>query len=157
MQLRARCGNWKAPGTIFIIVPVKRMPTRAPAVSDGTGKPVRLHIRGPSFYNLQSMGPMVHDRLVADAEVVFHLAAQADVRVSVSQPVFDAQVNVIGSLNVMEGARQAGSRKVVFASSGGTIYGEPDASVLPIDESQPQRPVSFGFLKTKPWSNSPIT
>ena len=39
-------------------------------VSDGTGKPVRLHIRGPSFYNLQSMGPMVHDRLVADAVAV---------------------------------------------------------------------------------------
>src|SRR5690606_23388680 len=52
-------------------------------------------------------------------EVVFHLAAQADVRVSVARPVFDAEVNVVGSLNVLEGARRAGSRKVVFASSGG--------------------------------------
>src|SRR5690349_17954227 len=58
-------------------------------------------------------------------DVVFHLAAQADVRVSVARPVFDAEVNVLGSLHVLEGARTAGARKVVFASSGGTIYGEP--------------------------------
>jgi UDP-glucose 4-epimerase len=83
-----------------------------------------------------------------EPEVVFHLAAQIDVRVSVLQPVLDAEINVIGSLRVIEGARQGGARKVVFASSGGTIYGEPDASVLPVDESQPQRPVSpYGVAK----------
>ena len=59
-------------------------------------------------------------------EVIFHLAAQIDVRVSVAQPMFDAEVNVLGSLNVLEAARAAGSRKVVFASSGGTIYGDVD-------------------------------
>jgi UDP-glucose 4-epimerase len=75
-------------------------------------------------------------------EVVFHLAAQADVRVSVSRPVFDAEVNVVGSLNVMEGARAAGARKVVFASSGGTIYGDPDPADLPVTEAHPQLPVS---------------
>ena len=81
-------------------------------------------------------------------EVVFHLAAQIDVRVSVQNPVLDAEINVIGSLRVLEGARLGGARKVVFASSGGTIYGEPDASVLPVDESQPQRPVSpYGVAK----------
>ncbi len=81
-------------------------------------------------------------------EVVFHLAAQADVRVSVSRPVFDAEVNVIGSLQVLEGARAAGSRKVVFASSGGTIYGDPDPSELPVRESHPGRPVSpYGVAK----------
>jgi UDP-glucose 4-epimerase len=81
-------------------------------------------------------------------EVVFHLAAQADVRVSVARPVFDAQVNIIGSLNILEGARAGGTAKVVFASSGGTIYGEPDASVLPVDERQPQRPISpYGVAK----------
>jgi UDP-glucose 4-epimerase len=80
--------------------------------------------------------------------VVFHLAAQADVRVSVADPVFDAEVNVIGSLRVFDGARAAGARKVVFTSSGGTIYGEPDPSVLPVDESHPQRPVSpYGVAK----------
>ena len=59
-------------------------------------------------------------------EVVFHLAAQADVRVSVARPVFDAEVNIVGSLNVLEGARRPGTERVVFAASGGTLYGEPD-------------------------------
>lgn len=81
-------------------------------------------------------------------EVVFHLAAQADVRVSVSRPAFDAEVNVIGSINVIEGARRAGARKVVFASSGGTIYGEPAPDLLPVDETHPQQPVSpYGVAK----------
>jgi UDP-glucose 4-epimerase len=81
-------------------------------------------------------------------EVVFHLAAQADVRVSVARPAFDAEVNVVGSLNVLEGARVAGTRKVVFASSGGTIYGEPAPSELPVKESHPQQPLSpYGVAK----------
>jgi UDP-glucose 4-epimerase len=81
-------------------------------------------------------------------EVVFHLAAQADVRVSVERPVFDAGINVLGSLNVLEGARAAGTRKVVFASSGGTIYGDPDPSELPVRESHPQVPLSpYGVAK----------
>lgn len=81
-------------------------------------------------------------------EVVFHLAAQIDVRTSVADPVLDAMINVIGSLHVLEGARRAGTRKVVFASSGGTIYGEPSGEDLPIKESQPQRPISpYGVAK----------
>jgi len=81
-------------------------------------------------------------------EVVFHLAAQADVRVSVSRPDFDADVNILGTLRVLEGARQAGAEKVVFASSGGTIYGEVDPSDLPTRESHPQRPLSpYGVAK----------
>jgi UDP-glucose 4-epimerase len=81
-------------------------------------------------------------------EVVFHLAAQADVRVSVARPVFDAEVNILGSLNVLEGARVAGARKVVFASSGGTIYGEPAPADLPVREAHPQQPLSpYGVAK----------
>jgi len=81
-------------------------------------------------------------------EVVFHLAAQADVRVSVARPVFDAEVNIIGGLHVLEGARQAGAAKVVFASSGGTIYGDVDPADLPADENLPQRPLSpYGVAK----------
>lgn len=84
----------------------------------------------------------------AAPEVLFHLAAQADVRVSVAEPAFDAEVNVVGSLNVIEGARLGGARKVVFASSGGTIYGDPDPSALPVDETHPQHPVSpYGVAK----------
>ncbi|MDQ1392409.1 MAG: UDP-glucose 4-epimerase [Acidimicrobiaceae bacterium] len=81
-------------------------------------------------------------------EVVFHLAAQADVRVSVARPVFDADVNILGSLQVIEGARAAGAAKVVFASSGGTIYGDPDPRFLPVKESHPQQPLSpYGVAK----------
>lgn len=81
-------------------------------------------------------------------EVVFHLAAQADVRVSVANPVFDADVNVLGTLQVLEGARSCQASRVVFAASGGTLYGEPDPSELPLNESLPQRPLSpYGVSK----------
>ncbi len=81
-------------------------------------------------------------------EVVFHLAAQADVRVSVARPVLDAEINVLGTLRVLEGARTAGCRRVVFAASGGTLYGEPDPADLPVRESHPHRPLSpYGVSK----------
>ncbi len=81
-------------------------------------------------------------------EVVFHLAAQADVRVSVADPVFDAEVNLIGTLRILEGSRAAHVNRVVFAASGGTLYGEPDASELPLKESLPHRPLSpYGVSK----------
>lgn len=67
-------------------------------------------------------------------EVVFHLAAQVDVRRSVEDPRHDASVNVLGTLAVLEAARRAGTRKVVYASSIGS-YGEPDEGELPVDES----------------------
>ncbi|MEA2434644.1 MAG: UDP-glucose 4-epimerase [Actinomycetota bacterium] len=69
-------------------------------------------------------------------EIIFHLAAQVDVRKSVKDPIHDAMINVIGSLNVLESARKAGTRKVIFTSSGGCIYGEPDESRLPVTEDQ---------------------
>jgi UDP-glucose 4-epimerase len=58
-------------------------------------------------------------------EVVMHLAAQASVGVSTKDPLFDADVNVLGTLNVLQCAVRAGARKVVYSASGGTIYGEP--------------------------------
>jgi UDP-glucose 4-epimerase len=79
-------------------------------------------------------------------EVMVHLAAQMDVRRSVADPAFDAQVNVVGFLNLMEAARQHGLRRVVFSSTGGAIYGEQDT--FPADESHPCRPVSpYGVAK----------
>ena len=81
-------------------------------------------------------------------DVVFHLAAQADVRLSVDAPVSDARTNVIGLLRVLDGAHAGGARKVVFASSGGTIYGEADPALLPFDEDTPQQPLSpYGVAK----------
>jgi UDP-glucose 4-epimerase len=72
-------------------------------------------------------------------EVVFHLAAQIDVRKSVADPAFDASINVGGTANVLEAARTAGAR-VVFSSTGGAIYGEGDGQQLPLREDAPLAP-----------------
>jgi UDP-glucose 4-epimerase len=76
----------------------------------------------------------------AQPEVVYHLAAQIDVRKSVNDPLLDARQNVLGTISVAEAARKAGVRKVVFASSGGSIYGTPDQ--LPVAETTPVNPLS---------------
>src|SRR5688572_15731839 len=69
----------------------------------------------------------------AEPEVVLHLAAQIDVRSSVADPVRDAMVNIVGTVNLLECARRYGVRKIVMTTSGGCIYGEPSADELPID------------------------
>jgi UDP-glucose 4-epimerase len=68
-------------------------------------------------------------------EVAFHLAAQIDVRISVSDPAFDLNVNVAGTINLLEAARSAAVGRIVFASTGGAIYGEGSGRDLPLDES----------------------
>ena len=86
--------------------------------------------------------------LVRDSgiEILVHHAAQMDVRRSVEDPVFDAGVNVLGSLNLAEAARRGGVRQILFASTGGAIYGEQD--YFPADESHPARPLSpYGVSK----------
>jgi UDP-glucose 4-epimerase len=75
-------------------------------------------------------------------EVVYHLAGRAGVRRSVRRPLDDATVNVVGTLNVLEGARRAGARKVVVAASGGTVYGEVRPRNLPAKESHALAPQS---------------
>lgn len=107
------------------------------------------HARHLRIHQLDITDPELTEVVVrARPEVVFHLAAQADVRVSVNDPVFDATVNLIGTLRVLEAARTAGVARVVFAASGGTLYGEPDESELPITESVPHRPLSpYGVSK----------
>lgn len=86
--------------------------------------------------------------LVRDSgvEVLVHHAAQMDVRRSVADPVFDASVNVVGTLNLLEAGRRGALRQVVFASTGGAMYGEQD--YFPADEEHPARPVSpYGVAK----------
>jgi UDP-glucose 4-epimerase len=79
-----------------------------------------------------------------EADVVFHLAAQADVGTSMERPGFDAEVNVVGTVNTLEAARGCGA-EVVFSSTGGAIYGEVDT---PATEATPRRPVSaYGIAK----------
>jgi UDP-glucose 4-epimerase len=76
-------------------------------------------------------------------ELIFHLAAQVDVRKSVADPIHDAMVNVVGTLNLLQAAAATGTGKVVFTSSGGCIYGEPDESRLPVTEEQVYLPESM--------------
>lgn len=79
-------------------------------------------------------------------EVIFHQAAQMDVRRSVANPQFDARVNILGGLNLLEAANTAGCRKFIFASSGGTVYGEQVS--FPAPETHPTRPLSpYGIAK----------
>jgi UDP-glucose 4-epimerase len=88
-------------------------------------------------------------RLVIDRErpeVLIHLAAQMDVRKSVAEPAFDAEVNIGGFLNLMEAGREKGLKRVIFASTGGAIYGEQE--IFPCDEQHPTRPLSpYGVSK----------
>jgi UDP-glucose 4-epimerase len=81
-----------------------------------------------------------------EVEILVHHAAQMDVRRSVEDPVFDAEVNLLGLLNLLEAARGGSLQQVVFASTGGAIYGEQDT--FPADEKHPARPVSpYGVAK----------
>jgi UDP-glucose 4-epimerase len=79
-------------------------------------------------------------------DVVNHQAAQSEVPKSVADPGYDAQVNVVGGLNVLRACVDHGVRKVIFSSTGGALYGEPD--VVPADEDHPIRPLSpYGTSK----------
>ena len=79
-------------------------------------------------------------------DILCHLAAQMDVRRSVADPRFDAESNILGFLNLLEAAREAGVGKVLFSSTGGAIYGEQDT--FPAKEGHPTRPVSpYGVSK----------
>jgi UDP-glucose 4-epimerase len=84
------------------------------------------------------------ERIKPDA--LSHHAAQMDVRHSVADPTFDARVNIIGFINLLEACKNTGVKKVVFASSGGAVYGEQDA--FPADEDHVTRPASpYGVSK----------
>jgi UDP-glucose 4-epimerase len=76
----------------------------------------------------------------ARPEAVFHLAAQIDVRVSVEDPITDADKNVLGTISVLEAARRVGTRRFVNTSTGGGLYG--DAEVMPTPETAPIRPLA---------------
>ena len=94
----------------------------------------------------------IRDEKIADIfeqqkfDVVNHQAAQMDVRLSVENPIYDAQNNVIGFLNIVQNAAKHNVKKVIYASSGGVVYGEQD--YFPADEKHPQRPYCpYGVTK----------
>ncbi len=83
---------------------------------------------------------------IENPKVLFHLAAQLDVRKSVADPVFDADVNVMGTINLLNQAVSSGVEKVIFTSTGGAVYGEQE--YFPADENHPTNPDSpYGITK----------
>jgi len=84
--------------------------------------------------------------ILKDVETIFHLAAQIDVRKSVENPIYDMDINIRGSINLMQQAINSNVEKIIYSSSGGAIYGEP--KVLPADENTPIKPISpYGASK----------
>lgn len=113
-------------------------------LSAGTRKNVN---RAASLYKLDIQSGRL-ERVFRNERpnIVIHLAAQVSVRVSVDNPVFDAQVNVLGTMNILHQAVHHGVRKVIFSSSGGAIYGEQES--FPAPESHVTKPLSpYGISK----------
>jgi UDP-glucose 4-epimerase len=103
---------------------------------------------GAKFFQVDIRDVVSLEQVLADFKptVVNHHAAQMDIRRSLREPLFDADVNVVGSLVVLELSVKHGVRKIIFASSGGAIYGEPKD--LPVSEDAPENPIShYGVAK----------
>jgi len=103
--------------------------------------------KGAKFVRVDIRSPEARKTLAAGRfDVVNHHAAQIDVRVSVDSPAFDSEINVVGFVNLLEGASEGGVRRVIFASSGGVVYGDP--AVIPTPETAPKLPISpYGVSK----------
>ncbi|HEX7336251.1 MAG TPA: NAD-dependent epimerase/dehydratase family protein [Gemmatimonadales bacterium] len=103
--------------------------------------------RGARFVRADIRSPEARQTLASGRfDVLNHHAAQIDVRVSVDRPAFDSHINVVGLVNLLEGAGEGGVKRVVFASSGGVVYGDPE--VIPTPETAPKLPVSpYGVSK----------
>lgn len=102
---------------------------------------------GATFYRSDILDPRLEEIFSREKpEVINHHAAQIDVRKSVADPLFDAKVNILGTLNLLQWAYRYGTHLFIFASSGGTIYGEE--GTIPCSEECPPRPKSpYGLSK----------
>lgn len=99
------------------------------------------------FFEMDIRDPRMEEIFAAERpDFVNHHAAQMDVRRSMVQPIFDADVNILGSINLIENARKYNVKRFVYISTGGAVYGEPD--YLPVDEEHPIRPIcQYGASK----------
>ena len=113
-------------------------------LSTGRRENLNPHIK---FYETSIGDPGLADIFEKEKpDIVCHHAAQIDLRRSVNEPLFDAEVNILGSINVIVNSIRSGVGKFVYASTGGAIYGEPQ--YLPVDENHPINPVSqYGVSK----------
>ncbi len=111
-----------------------------------TGKKKNLNPKA-EFYKLDILSPKIGRMFTKQRpETIFHLAAQMDVRRSVKDPIFDGQVNILGTVNLLEQAVKIGTKRVIFASSGGAVYGEQER--FPATEEHPTHPLSpYGISK----------
>jgi UDP-glucose 4-epimerase len=103
--------------------------------------------KSASFHEIDLTSEQLTQVIIQERpQVIVHQAAQTRVDVSIDQPARDANTNIIGTINLLEGARQAGTKKIVFASTA-AVYGNP--SYLPIDEQHPVQPLSgYGAAKS---------
>jgi len=99
------------------------------------------------LYQMDIRDPKLKDVFEREKpDYVDHHAAQMDVRRSVAEPLFDADVNILGSINLIECAKQYGVKRIVYISTGGAVYGEPE--YLPCDENHPINPIcQYGASK----------
>ena len=111
-----------------------------------TGRRENLNPKA-KFYEMDLRDPKLADVFeVEKPDYVHHHAAQIDVRKSVVDPAFDAESNVLGSINLLELSRRHKIKKIIYASTGGAIYGDPE--YLPADENHPIKPLSpYGITK----------
>ena len=103
--------------------------------------------KNAKFYRLDIEDPKLESIYQEEQlDYITHHAAQKDVRLSVDDPIFDAKVNILGTINILQNCVKYKVKKVIFASTGGAIYGEQD--FFPATEEHPQRPISpYGITK----------
>ena len=111
-----------------------------------TGKLKNLN-HDATFHHMSITQPTFPDVLNRERpDLVFHLAAQSSVPRSVKDPILDNEVNVLGTLRLLETSRRAGVEKIIYSSTGGALYGEPE--VVPCPDDAPVRPISpYGMSK----------
>lgn len=100
-----------------------------------------------TFHKMDIRDPELENLFKAERfDIVNHHAAQMDVRKSVKDPIYDASINVLGSINCFENALKYGASKIIYISTGGAVYGEP--RYLPVDEDHPIEPICpYGITK----------
>jgi len=111
-----------------------------------TGKKENLNPKA-TFYKIDICSPKISEIFKKEnPEFVFHLASQINVRKAVENPVLDAKINILGSLNILENCRKFKVKKVIFSSTGGAIYGK--AKKIPTPETYLENPISpYGISK----------
>jgi UDP-glucose 4-epimerase len=118
------------------------------AIVDNLSSGVKKNVNNKArFYKIDICNSEISDIFEKEKpKIVFHLAAQIDLRRSVENPIEDANINILGSLNVLDNCIKYKIEKIVFASSGGAIYG--DADIIPTPEDYPEYPLSpYGINK----------